>query len=61
VSRRVADGHGKPGDLELLGTIAHGIAGNSICALGDAAAWPMMGFLTKFRPDFEAKIKQRAA
>ena len=61
VSRRVADGNGKPGDLELLGTIAHGIAGNSICALGDAAAWPMMGFLTKFRPDFEAKIKRRAA
>jgi len=56
VSRRVADGNGKPGDLELLGTIAHGIAGNTICALGEAAAWPMMGFLTKFRADFEAKI-----
>ena len=38
-------------------TIAHGIAGNTICALGDAAAWPMMGFLTKFRADFEAKIR----
>ncbi len=56
VSRRVAEGKGKPGDLELLGTIAHGIAGNTICALGDAAAWPMMGFLTKFRPDFEAAL-----
>jgi NADH-quinone oxidoreductase subunit F len=62
VCRRVADGQGKPGDLELLGTIAHGIAGNTICALGEAAAWPMMGFLTKFRADFEAKIvKGRAA
>jgi NADH-quinone oxidoreductase subunit F len=56
VSRRVADGHGKPGDLDLLASIAHGIAGNTICALGDAAAWPMLGFLTKFRADFEAKI-----
>jgi NADH-quinone oxidoreductase subunit F len=60
VSRRVADGTGKPGDLELLGTISHGIAGNSICALGDAAAWPTMGFLTKFWPDFEAKIRRAA-
>jgi NADH-quinone oxidoreductase subunit F len=59
VSRRVAEGHGKDGDLDLLASIAHGIAGNTICALGDAAAWPMLGFLTKFRADFEAKIATR--
>ena len=56
VCKRVAFGAGKPGDADLLGSIAHGIAGNSICALGEAAAWPMMGFLTKFRDDFEARI-----
>jgi NADH-quinone oxidoreductase subunit F len=61
VSRRVADGHGKPGDVDLLATIAHGIAGNTICALGDAAAWPMLGFLTKWRDEFEAKIAKVAA
>jgi NADH-quinone oxidoreductase subunit F len=61
VSKRVAHGQGKPDDIELLASIAHGIAGNTICALGDAAAWPMLGFLTKFRADFEAKIKRRAA
>ncbi|HUJ59117.1 MAG TPA: NADH-ubiquinone oxidoreductase-F iron-sulfur binding region domain-containing protein [Kofleriaceae bacterium] len=61
VCRRVADGGGKPDDLDLLASIAHGIAGNTICALGDAAAWPMLGFLTKFRADFEAKIGKRAA
>jgi NADH-quinone oxidoreductase subunit F len=61
VAKRVADGHGKPGDLDLMGTIAHGIAGNTICALGDAAAWPTMGFLTKFREDFERKLKKAAA
>jgi NADH-quinone oxidoreductase subunit F len=61
VSRRVAHGEGKADDIELLSSIAHGIAGNTICALGDAAAWPMLGFLTKFRADFEAKIKRRAA
>ncbi|HEU4730551.1 MAG TPA: NADH-ubiquinone oxidoreductase-F iron-sulfur binding region domain-containing protein [Kofleriaceae bacterium] len=56
VSRRVAEGTGHPGDIDLLASIAHGIAGNTICALGDAAAWPMLGFLTKFRSEFEAKI-----
>jgi NADH-quinone oxidoreductase subunit F len=59
VSRRVADGGGKDSDLDLLASIAHGIAGNTICALGDAAAWPMLGFLTKFRADFEAKIARK--
>ena len=60
VSRRVATGNGKPDDLELLASIAHGIAGNTICALGDAAAWPMLGFLTKFRADFQAKLRRAA-
>jgi NADH-quinone oxidoreductase subunit F len=61
VCTRVAEGKGRPDDLHLLGSIAHGIAGNTICALGEAAAWPMMGFLTKFRPDFEAKIAASVA
>jgi NADH-quinone oxidoreductase subunit F len=61
VSRRVANGEGKPGDVDLLASIAHGIAGNTICALGDAAAWPMLGFLTKYRSDFLAKLTRRAA
>jgi len=34
------DGNGKPDDIDLLASIAHGIAGNTICALDDAAAWP---------------------
>ena len=57
VSTRIAEGKGRPGDIELCASIAHGIAGNTICPLGDAAAWPMLGFLTKFRSEFEAKIK----
>jgi len=56
VCNRLAKGEGRPGDVDLLGNIAQGIAGNTICALGEAAAWPMMGFLTKFRADFEAKL-----
>jgi len=56
VCTRLAEGEGLPGDVELLGTIATGIAGNTICPLGEAAAWPMLAFLTKYRPDFEAKL-----
>jgi NADH-quinone oxidoreductase subunit F len=56
VCSRLADGEGQPGDVDLLGSIAVGIAGNTICPLGEAAAWPMLGFLTKFRSDFEAKL-----
>ncbi len=58
VSQRVADGKGHAGDIELMASIAHGIAGNTICALGEAAAWPMLGFLTKFRGDFETRIAE---
>jgi NADH-quinone oxidoreductase subunit F len=39
-----------------MANVANGIGGNTICALGDAAAWPMLGFLTKFRADFVAKL-----
>jgi NADH-quinone oxidoreductase subunit F len=56
VCKRLAQGKGEAGDVDLLANIANGIGGNTICALGDAAAWPMLGFITKFRPDFEAKL-----
>jgi len=57
IATRLAKGEGRPGDVELCASIATGIAGNTICPLGDAAAWPMLGFLTKFRGDFEKRIK----
>jgi NADH-quinone oxidoreductase subunit F len=58
VCTRVAEGDGRPGDIELLASVANGIAGTTICPLGDAAAWPMLGFLTKFRKEFEERIKR---
>ena len=61
MGRRLAEGKGEAGDVDLLANIANGIGGNTICALGDAAAWPMLGFLTKFRADFEAKLSQAAS
>src|SRR6516162_7144881 len=58
VCKRVARGEGEAGDIDLMASIANGIAGNTICALGEATAWPMLGFLTKFRADFEVKLRQ---
>ena len=57
VCTRLSRLEGHPGDLELLSSIAYGIAGNTICPLGEAAAWPMLGFLTKYRSEFEAKLR----
>ncbi|MCS6914063.1 MAG: NADH-ubiquinone oxidoreductase-F iron-sulfur binding region domain-containing protein [Myxococcales bacterium] len=55
VCTRLAEGKGRPGDTDLCASIAHGIAGNTICPLGDAAAWPMLGFITKYRAEFLAR------
>jgi NADH-quinone oxidoreductase subunit F len=57
VCTRLARSEGQTGDLELLSSISYGIAGNTICPLGEAAAWPMLGFLTKYRAEFEAKLR----
>lgn len=43
-------------DLDTLLDVANRIEGRTICALGDAAAWPVQSFLKHFRHEFEAKI-----
>ena len=43
-------------DLDTLLDVANRIEGRTICALGDAAAWPVQSFLRHFRHEFEAKI-----
>ncbi len=56
---RIMEGNGRNSDLDLLISIAENIEGNTICALGDAAAWPVKWTVRKFRKDFEAKIKDQ--
>ncbi len=56
VLNRIIDGNGKQSDLDLLISVAENIEGNTICALGDAAAWPVKWTVRKFRKDFEARI-----
>ena len=54
--RKIRQGKGKPEDLDLLLDVANNIEGRTICALGDAAAWPVQGFLRHFRHEFEQFI-----
>lgn len=58
VLKRINNGEGRFEDLDLLIDVAQNIEGNTICALGDAAAWPVKWTVKKFRSDFEKKIKK---
>ena len=55
--QRILDGNGKNEDLDLLVSVGEKISGNTICALGDAAATPVESFIRHFRPEFEYYIK----
>ena len=53
VLHRLETGHGKLHDIDLLAEINKKIEGNTICPLGDAAAWPVAAAIRHFREEFE--------
>ncbi|MBP7274404.1 MAG: NADH-quinone oxidoreductase subunit NuoF [Saprospiraceae bacterium] len=53
VLHRLEHGHGKLADIDLLVDVAKKIEGNTICPLGDAAAWPVASAIRHFRDEFE--------
>lgn len=57
VLKRIMDGKGKAEDIDLLMGVQEKIMGNTICALGDAAAMPVESFLRNFREEFEYYIE----
>ena len=54
--RKIRRGRARPEEIDQLVDIANRIEGRTICALGDAAAWPVQSFIKHFRHEFEAKI-----
>ena len=56
ILHRIIEGHGKPSDIDLLWDIQRKIEGNTICPLGDAAAWPVASAIRHFRAEFEEYI-----
>jgi len=57
VLRRILAGGGVWGDVERLEAVTAGIMGNTVCALGDAAAMPVASFIKKFRNEFDYYIE----
>ena len=56
---RIVSGHGEPGDIEKLVNVADNIEGRTICALGEAAAWPVQSFVKHFYSEFDYFIKHK--
>lgn len=57
ILKRFERGEGRKEDIDLLLDVANNIEGNTICALGDAAAWPVQSMIRRFRDEFEKRIK----
>src|SRR3546814_9318574 len=53
---RIVDGHATVDDLQMLRAAAGQIEGHTICAFGEAAAWPVQGFLRHYWNEFEYAI-----
>ncbi|WP_405233419.1 NADH-quinone oxidoreductase subunit NuoF [Lentisalinibacter salinarum] len=56
---RMLQGEATAGDLDKLLDVANKIEGHTICALGDAAAWPVQSFLRHFRHEFEYMVEHK--
>jgi NADH-quinone oxidoreductase subunit F len=56
ILKRFETGQARKTDVDLLMEIANNIEGNTICALGDAAAWPVQSMIRKFRDEFEKRV-----
>ena len=59
IIHRIEHGEGRQEDLDLLLELCDNIAGRTICALGDAAAWPVQGMLKHYRKEFEYHIEHK--
>jgi NADH-quinone oxidoreductase subunit F len=54
ITDRIVEGGGRSGDVQLLGNVADNIAGRTICAMGEATAWPVQSFVAKFKDELES-------
>ena len=61
VMERLVRGDADSAEIDMLLDVSHEIEGHTICALGDAAAWPIQGLIRHFRDEIEDRIARRAA
>ncbi len=60
VMERLVTGDARVEEIDLLLEVTTEVEGHTICALGDAAAWPIQGLIRHFRGEIEDRIKRRA-
>jgi NADH-quinone oxidoreductase subunit F len=60
VLERMAKGEAEKAEIQMLLDVTHQVEGHTICALGDAAAWPVQGLIRNFRHVIEARIDEQA-
>ena len=53
---RIKEGNADLAEIDMLEEISYQIEGHTICALGDAAAWPVQGLIRSFRGEMEDRI-----
>ena len=58
VMKRMVKGDADPAEIDMLLEVTKEIEGHTICAHGDAAAWPVQGLIRHFRPEMEQRIRQ---
>ena len=61
VMERLRTGDAEVDEIDMLQEVTKQVEGHTICALGDAAAWPIQGLIRHFRPELERRIAERAA
>jgi len=58
VMERLVRGEAQKREIDMLLDVTKQIEGHTICALGDAAAWPIQGLIRNFRPEIERRIDE---
>ena len=61
VMERLRTGDADISEIDTLQQVTKQVEGHTICALGDAAAWPIQGLIRHFRPELERRINERQA
>jgi NADH-quinone oxidoreductase subunit F len=56
VLERMSEGRAELAEIDMLLDVSKQIEGHTICALGDAAAWPVQGLIRHYRHEIEARI-----
>jgi NADH-quinone oxidoreductase subunit F len=59
VMERLREGNAEIEEIDMLEEVTKQVEGHTICALGDAAAWPIQGLIRHFRPEIERRIVER--